>query len=114
LFQKYQRRTGSWPDTLFLSVSGGKDAWPVGFHQAKYETPLQQAGLRRRLALGFKALLDPETRALFQTTVSPVISGASRSELGKSLVFHEIIIFRMPSYMFTSKPKNRERCFSFS
>jgi hypothetical protein len=45
---------------------------------------------------------------LFQTAVHPVISRTSPSKLGKSLVFHEIVMFLMPSDRFTSKPKNRD------
>lgn len=45
---------------------------------------------------------------LFQTAASPVISRTSPSKLGKSLVFHEIVMFLMISDRFTSKPKNRD------
>lgn len=60
--------------------------------------------------------IQKENRASFLslTTACPVISGASQSERGKSLVFHEIIVFLMLLDMYTSKPKSGERCFGFT
>lgn len=49
----------------------------------------------------------------FLTTTRPVISGASQSELGKSLAFHEIILFLLLSDMCTSKPEKQREMFFF-
>lgn len=59
--------------------------------------------------------IQKEIRAPFPflTTTRPVISGASQSELGKSLAFDEIIIFLLLSDVCTSKPEKQREMFFF-
>lgn len=70
--------------------------------------PLRKVGIRRRASWLWE---NPALPWSFQTAAGPVIIRTSPSKLGKSLVFHEIVMFLMPSDRFTSKPKNRD-CFT--
>lgn len=49
-----------------------------------------------------------ESRFSKPQPILPVISRTSPSKLGKSLGFHEIVMFLMSSDRFTPKPKNRD------
>lgn len=78
----------------------------MGSQAGHLARPLQKFGIRRRANWLWE---NPALPWAFQTAVRPVIIRTSPFKLGKSLVFHEIVMFLMPTDRFTSKPKNRDR-----